>query len=119
MLTYNGVDYTTTSESIYRDMSIEVDNLADATSLCEALSNMQSFEFNGDSYDNMVVTKRAIVITDKIMFKIQLRQKTELEITKEELSSLRLAMEELAQTTSKTTTAKINKILETKAVNYV
>lgn len=112
MLTYNGVDYTTTSESIYRDMSIEVDNLADATSLCESLSNMQSFEFNGDPYDNMVVTKRAIVITDKILFKIQLRQKTELEIAREQLTELRNAFSELAQTTNKTTTAKINKILE-------
>lgn len=112
MLTYNGVDYTTTSESIYRDMSIEVDNLDDATSLCKALSNMQSFEFNGDPYDNMVVTKKAIVITDKILFKIQLRQKTELEVAREQLAELRNAFSELAQTTNKTTTAKINKILE-------
>lgn len=116
MLTYDGVDYITTSESIYRDMCIEADTLEDAISLCETLKDMRSFAFNGDSYDNMVVTKRAIVITDRILFKIQLRHKTELEVAREELAELRSAFSELAQTTNKTTTAKINKILEVQNV---
>lgn len=110
-LTYNDTTYTVTNDSMYLDISIVVDTLADACTIVENLADMSEYTFHGDSYSNMVVTKRSIIVTDNIKVRVNLRQKSEKETMKEELESLRTAMEELALTTNKTTTAKINTIL--------
>lgn len=112
MLTYRGLSYTTTAESIYADMSIEVSTLAEATRLCEEFADMTEYVFDGESYSNMVVSKRVIIITsESTTVKVKLRNKTELEMAQEELAALRAAMQELAQTTNETTTEQINAIL--------
>lgn len=116
MLIFNGTEYQTNDESIYSDIGFTVADLAEAESLCNALASMDKYTFNGEEYVGMVVSKRIIIITDTIVVKVKLREKTDLERAREEISSLRTAMEELALSTNKTTTAKINKILDTKVV---
>lgn len=108
---YNGVTYTVTDESIYRDFTIEVNTLEEACNIVEAFEGMTDYVFSAVHYDNMVILKRTIAISGNIYVNVKLRKKTQLELMEEELNSLRSAMEDLATTTNKTTTAKINKIL--------
>lgn len=115
MLIYNDVTYQTTAESMYTDIGIVAEDLHDAEILCITFEKMSDYIFDGDSYTNMVVSKRMIILTDNtVTVKVRLREKSELELAQEEIASLRQAMKELAQTTNKTTTAKINKILAEK-----
>lgn len=115
-LAYNGLVYTVTDDSMYLDISIVTGSLEGACTIVNALADMTDYTFNGVEYSNMVVVKRSIILASDCRVKIALRQKSEKETVKEELNSLRTAMEELAQTTNKTTTAKINKILDKKGV---
>lgn len=108
---YNGVTYNVTDESIYRDFSIEVNTLEEACDIVNAFEGMTAYTFSATDYDNMVITKRTITVAGNIYVNVKLRKKTQLELMEEELNSLRSAMEDLATTTNKTTTAKINKIL--------
>lgn len=108
---YNGVTYLVTDESIYRDFTIEVNTLAEACDIVDAFDGMTSYTFSAANYDNMVVTKRTITVAGNILVNVKLRKKTQLELMEEELNELRNAMEDLATTTNRTTTAKINKIL--------
>lgn len=110
-ITYNDNSYETTIESIYRDFSIYVNSLEEACELVNAFDGMSDYTFGEVSYTNMVVIKRSIIIETRIKVKVMLRQKTEAELAKEELVSLRTAMSELAGTVSKTNAAKINKVL--------
>lgn len=108
---YNGVTYLVTDESIYRDFTIEVNTLEEACDVVNTFEGMTAYTFSAADYDNMVVTKRTISIAGNIYVNVKLRKKTQLELMEEELNDLRNAMEDLALTTNKTTTAKINKIL--------
>lgn len=111
--TYNGVEYIATNESIYRDISILVDSLENACTLVTTFKSMSDYNFMGTDYSNMVVEKRSIIVDSSIVVNIKLRKKSEKELMREEIETLRTAMKELAQTTNKTTTSKINRILET------
>ena len=108
---YNGVTYEATDESIYRDFTIMVDSLDDACKILNAFEGMTAYTFSATDYDNMVVTKRTITVADRISVNVKLRKKTRLETVEDELNTLKSDMEDLATTTNKTTTAKINKIL--------
>lgn len=108
---YNGVAYTVTDDSIYRDFSIEAYTMEEALSLVDAFEGMTDYTFMEEQYSNMVVTKRTIIVTNNIIVNVQLRKRTQREIAQQELEELRSAMSELALTTNKTTTAKINMLL--------
>ena len=110
-LNYNGVTYTVTDESIYRDFTIEVNALEEACDLVNTFEGMTAYTFSATDYDNMIVTKRTITVSGNIYVNVKLRKKSQIELMEEELNDLRNAMEDLALTTNKTTTAKINKIL--------
>lgn len=111
-LEYNGSTYVTTQDSIYRDISIVVDSLDNACTLVKTFDGMSEYTFANTAYSGMLVTKRNISIGNDIVVSVKLRKKSEKESMQEEIKSLRSAMEELALTTNKTTTAKIKKILE-------
>lgn len=112
-ITYNNRSYDVMPDSVYYDFSISATTLEDACDIASFFDGMTGYTFHADSYSNMVVTKRSIVISDSgIVVKVKLRKKTEAEIAREELEALRRAMSDLAETTNKTTTAKINKMLE-------
>lgn len=111
-ITYNDKTYTVTDESVFSDFSILVATLAEACTIVAEFENMGDYIFGKNNYTNMVVSKRSIVITDMITVNVKLRQKKKVEIMQEEIDSLRAEMSKLAETTNKTTTAKINKILE-------
>lgn len=115
-LTYNGTDYTVSDNSIYRDITIEVDSLSDAVTLVESLDGMSEYTFNNVSHSGMVVIRRSITIDGDILVNVKLRKKSHNETLQEEIDTLRNAMQELSLTTNKTTTAKIKKILEKKGV---
>ena len=108
---YNGVTYEVTDESIYRDFTIEVYSLEEACNIVNAFEGMTAYTFSATDYENMTVTKRTITVAGNIYVNVKLRSKTRMELMEEELNSLRSDMEDLAATTNKTTTAKINKIL--------
>ncbi len=108
---YNGVTYNVTDESIYRDFTIEVNTLEEACDIVNAFEGMTAYTFSATDYDNMVITKRTITVAGNISVNVKLRSKTRLEMMEEELNSLRSDIEDLATTTNKTTTAKINMIL--------
>lgn len=108
---YNGVTYTVTDESIYRDFTIEVNTLEEALDLVNAFEGMTDYTFSAVQYENMVVIKRTIIVTGNIFVNVQLRKKSQRELAEQQLEELRGAMEDLALTTNKTTTAKINNLL--------
>ena len=108
---YNGVTYNVTDDSIYRDFTIEVFSLEEACEVAESFRDMTAYTFSAVDYDNMVVTKRTIILSGNTYVNVKLRRKTQVEMVTEELDDLRSSMAELAETTNKTTTAKINKIL--------
>lgn len=111
-ITYNDKTYIVTDESVFSDFSISVATLDEACTIVAEFENMGDYTFGKNNYTNMVVSKRSIVITDMITVNIKLRQKKKVEVMQEEIDSLRAEMSKLAETTNKTTTAKINKILE-------
>lgn len=111
-ITHNNKKYDVTSDSIYSDFSIKANTLADACAIVEAFGEMAEYTFGIDVHANMVVVKRIISVTDTgIIVRIKLRRKSDSEAIYEELTSLRQAMADLAETTSKTTTDKINNLL--------
>lgn len=112
-LTYNDNTYTVKDGSIYTDFSIDVSSLDEACKIVTALEGMSEYTFSNVSYSNMVVTRRIISLDGtSIVVKVRLRRKSEKDLVKEELNNLKSAMEELALTTNKTTSAKINKLLK-------
>lgn len=111
-ITYNDNKYEVTSDSIYSDFSIKADSLADACTIVEAFDEITEYTFGVDTHTNMIVVKRTISVTDTgITVRIKLRRKSDSEAIYEELTSLRQAMADLAETTNKTTTNKINNLL--------
>jgi hypothetical protein len=110
--TYNGVTYIVTDESIYRDFTILAGSLEEACDIVNALDGMTDYTFSAVDYADMIVYKRTITISDVIAVNVKLRRKTQMEQMKEELNGLKTAMADLALTTNKTTTDKINKILD-------
>lgn len=116
-ITYNGNTYTVMDDSIYCDFSIEASTVDIACEILKSFDGMTDYTFNIDEYHNMVILRRSVVVVgDSITVKIKLREKTDAELAQEELEALRQAMADLATTTNKTTTAKINKILNTEGV---
>lgn len=111
-LTYNGVDYAVTDDSIYRDITINVSDLTEACALVGALDGMTNYTFSANEYTDMSITKMTIIIVGDISVNVKLRKRSKTELVQDELESLRSAMQELAASTNKTTTAKINKILQ-------
>lgn len=112
-ITYNGQTYMVSPDSVYYDFSIGAASLEDACEIIQNFSKSMPYTFGAEEYPEMVIVKRIISIEgDDISVKVKLRIKTETELVKEELEALRQAMSDLAETTSKTTTAKINKMLE-------
>lgn len=113
-ITYNDNKYDVTSDSVYSDFSIKADSLADACKIIEAFGAEKTAEytFGINVHSNMVVVKRIISVTDTgITVRIKLRRKSDSEAIYEELTSLRQAMADLAETANKTTTDKINNLL--------
>lgn len=111
-ITYNENKYDVTADSIYSDFSINADSLDEACAIVNAFEEMTEYTFGVDAYTNMVVVKRTISLTDSgIVVRVKLRRKSNSEAIYEELTSLRQAMADLAETTNKTTTTKINNIL--------
>ena len=111
-ITYNDKTYDVRLDSIYCDFQIDAFSVEHACGILTSFDGMSEYVFNLDTYKNMVITKRSIVVTDSdIIVRVRLREKTQGELAQEELDSLRKAMSDLAETTNKTTTAKINKIL--------
>lgn len=109
---YNGNTYEVTRESIYRDFGINTYTLEDGCRILNELDGMTDYVFNLVPYSDMVVTKRAIVVTDDgITVRVILRHKTEAELAKKELDDLRSDIEAFASTASKTNAAKLNNIL--------
>lgn len=116
-ITYNDKTYDVMPNSVYFDFSIMTYSLEEALEIVRAFDGMTDYVFNIGSHSNMVIVKRIISIgNDGIIVKVKLREKTEAELVQEELEALRKAMADLAETTNKTTTAKINKILDTEGV---
>lgn len=112
-ITYNDRTFSVLPDSVYYDFSISATTLEEACEIVRFFDNAAGYTFNITAYGNMVVVKRTIVISDgAITVRIKLREKTGEELAKEELEALRQAMIDLAGTTNKTTTAKINKILD-------
>lgn len=111
-ITYNGNTYEVRPDSIFCDFQIDAYTVEHACGILTSFDGMSDYVFNTDTYSNMVIIKRSIVVTDSaIVVRVRLREKTQAELAREELESLRSAMSDLAETTNKTTTAKINKIL--------
>lgn len=111
ILEYNGKTYYALDTSIYTDFSIQVSSLEEACEVVTEFDGMTEYVFNLIPHANLVVDRRTIIITDRIIVKVKLREKSNNELVKEELETLKSAMVDLAQTTNKTTTAKINTIL--------
>ena len=111
-LIYNDTTYITSDGSMFEDITIPVESLDEACGVVNALNGMNSFSLNGIEYTNMTVIRQTITITGEFRVNIKLRKKSEKEIMQEEIDALRTAMAELATTTNKTTSAKINKILQ-------
>lgn len=111
-ITYNDKTYGVRPDSIYCDFQIDAYTVEHACGILTSFDGMSEYIFNVDSYSNMVIIKRSIVVTDSdIIVRVKLREKTQAELAQAELDSLRKAMSDLAETTNKTTTDKINKIL--------
>lgn len=109
--------YDVEPDSIYSDFSIVANSLENACEIVQSFEGVSDYTFNTDDFFNMVILRRSIsIVDDVITVRIKLRDKTEAEIAQEELEALRQAMADLASTTNKTTTAKINKILNTEGV---
>lgn len=116
-ITYNDNTYDVRPDSIYCDFQIDAYTVEHACTILQSFDGMSEYVFNTDAYSNMVILKRSIVVTgSSIIVRVKLREKTQAELAQEELQSLRSAMSDLAETTNKTTTAKINKILNNEGV---
>lgn len=111
-ITYNGNTYTVTDDSVFGDFSIEVASIDEACTIVANFENISDYTFGGIEYTSMVVKKRSIVIGDVITVNVKLRRQTQVESMQAEIDALRNEIHELSKTTNKTTTAKINKILE-------
>jgi len=111
-LEYNGKSYDVTGESIYRDFLLIAGSVEEGCRIVAELEGMTDYVFNLTPYSNMVVVKRAIVVTDTgTTVRVILRQKTDAELARAELNALRSDLESFAASASKTNAAKINKIL--------
>ena len=109
---YNGKKYTATDESIYTDFSVCAESIEEAVEIVRDLMDMSDYTFDLKDYSGMVVRKRMIIFDERgVTVRMIIREKTKAEKAQEELDSLRMAMEDLAQNVSKTNAAKINKIL--------
>lgn len=111
-ITYNGNTYTVTDDSVFSDFSIEVVSLDEACTIVANFENISEYTFGTNDYTDMIVKKRSIIITDTYTVNVKLRRKTQIEQMQDEIDTLRNAMVDLATTTNKTTTAKINNILK-------
>ena len=112
VLVYNDKSYEVTDESMYLDFGIEAESLGEACLIAEELDGMSDYNFNLIDCTNMVVTRRAIIMTeDAITVRIRLREKTELEIVKGELETLREEIKQFASTASKSNAEALSKIL--------
>lgn len=110
-ITYNDKTYTVTGESIYSDFAIVVKDMDEAVATLAELGGISTYIFNEVEYDNMVLMKRTITVTDVITVSVMLRQKTRTETAQEEIESLRQALSDLSGSVSKANATKIQNIL--------
>lgn len=76
-LNYNGMDYAVTSESVYNDIKISELSIDEAVTVARDMVTMDSYTFNLNQYNNMVVQRRIIIIDgDMATLRVQLREKT-------------------------------------------
>lgn len=76
-LNYNGMDYAVTSESVYNDIKISELSIDEAVTVARDMVTMDSYTFNLNQYNNMVVQRRVIIIDgDMATLRVQLREKT-------------------------------------------
>ncbi len=76
-LKYNGMDYAVTSESVYNDIKISELSIDEAVTVARDMVTMDSYTFNLNQYNNMVVQRRIIIIDgDMATLRVQLREKT-------------------------------------------
>ena len=93
---FNGNTYTVESESTYKEIIIAVGTLTAACNIVNAVDGITDYEFNGDSYSNMVVRRRQINIEESnITVRIVTREQTDLEKANSEISAIRSAIQEL------------------------
>lgn len=111
-ITYNDKTYTVTGESIYSDFAIVVKDMDEAVATLAEFDGISTYIFNEVEYDNMVLTKRTITVTDvNVIVSVMLRHKTQTEIAQEEIESLRQALSDLSGSVSKANATKIQNIL--------
>lgn len=93
---FNGNAYTVEAESTYKEIIIAVGTLTAACNIVNAVDGITDYEFNGDSYSNMVVRRRQINIEESnITVRIITREQTDLEKANSEISAIRSAIQEL------------------------
>lgn len=93
---FNGNTYTVETESTYKEIIIAVGTLTAACNIVNAVDGITDYEFNGDSYSNMVVRRRQINIEESnITVRIVTREQTDLEKANSEISAIRSAIQEL------------------------
>ena len=93
---FNGNTYTVETESTYKEIIIAVGTLTAACNIVNAVDGITDYEFNGDSYSNMVVRRRQINIEESnITVRIVTREQTNLEKANSEISAIRSAIQEL------------------------
>lgn len=110
-ITYNDTTYTVTGESIYSDFAIVVADMDEAVAVLTEFDGISTYIFNETEYDNMVLMKRTITVTDVITVSVMLRHKTQTEIAQEEIESLRQALSDLSGSVSSANATKIQSIL--------
>lgn len=111
-ITYNDKTYAVTGESIYSDFAIVVKDIDEAVAMLAEFDGISTYIFNEVEYDNMVLTKRTITVTDvNVIVSVMLRHKTQTEIAQEEIESLRQALSDLSGSVSKANATKIQNIL--------
>lgn len=95
-LNYNGSTYAVEPDSTYKDIIIRAGNLTQACSIATAVNSMTSYEFNLDSYTNMIVKKIMIVIENgTYTVRISTREQTELEKAHSEIQEMYSAIQDL------------------------
>lgn len=93
---FYGNAYTVEAESTYKEIIIAVGTLTAACNIVNAVDGITDYEFNGDSYSNMVVKRRQINIEESnITVRIITREQTDLEKANSEISAIRSAIQEL------------------------
>lgn len=93
---FYGNAYTVEAESTYKEIIIAVGTLTAACNIVNAVDGITDYEFNGDSYSNMVVRRRQINIEESnITVRIITREQTDLEKANSEISAIRSAIQEL------------------------